>query len=940
MLTLKRGMALCLALVLVAGMLPLSARAADTHQYVYTQKEENGVLTHSAVCSVADCQDHKPVSETACEAQGEYFQTETQKHYQKCVCGREMSPSDHTYTTPEKDGENHWNECVCGAKSGVTPHTYTGWTPVASDSGTHKGTCSCGAASTQEHSHAADAEGTEKSSATCAVKAVVEYTCQTCNAAYTVSEGELAAHTPNGEGTLTTPSTCTAAGERTLTCSVCKETYTVSEPATGHNVEEWEYDAETGKHTATCGNAACPNTDKLVTEDCTFEDGLDGSQHWQECTVCGGKKEVANHSLTWMANAEGKHWQECDGCGYKTAVADHTLQQRGGTAATCKTDGTEVYQYCSVCQKNFQNNAEVSAEAVKIPKSNEFHELEAVAAKEATCKAEGNVAYVRCKTCGKNYATEADAKVGTELTTVKTEKTACKATDLVLSFTTPAEHHYTCKVCGDAAEGSKTHTFGEDGVCTVCAYKHVHTVEYHASTATCAAAGEKAYYSCTSSLCPLAGKRFDDNGLKTEQTDSVAPILTGHTLTEVAEIPATCKSDGVQAHKYCPTCKLYFTTSNALIGSSADGLKINKTAAHTVLDDTKYAYDHTGHWNLCSVCGTQVNKAAHSEGLDGKCDKCGYDPSHTCSLKKVAGKAPTCTEAGKKVTYVCSVCSKVYEDAAGKTVCTDTTLPAKGHSFAKKNYAYNETEHWFLCDNCGVEKSTEEAHNVNGVGLCGCGYNEKAYLLSEPAGPVNPKDGAVFVSSANREDLISVSVDGVILIPGTQYLVRSGSTIVTLTPGYLETLEGKVAHTLAIRSKTGTVVSSFTIAAKQWQDISYAKRGVSKTYGVLPFTNPLTETVVAGKITYTSSNTKVATVDANGRVTLKGIGTCTITATAAETADYAADSASYTLRVYEPGDNPKTGDAMNAAPGLLLTASAALLAVLFFLSGKGRKTRA
>ncbi|MBR5854081.1 MAG: InlB B-repeat-containing protein [Paludibacteraceae bacterium] len=50
-------------------------------------------------------------------------------------------------------------------------------------------------------------------------------------------------------------------------------------------------------------------------------------------------------------------------------------------------------------------------------------------------------------------------------------------------------------------------------------------------------------------------------------------------------------------------------------------------------------------------------------------------------------------------------------------------------------------------------------------------------------------------------------------------------------------------------------------------------------------------------ITYTSSNTSVATIDANGNITLVATGTTTITATGAETATHKSATATYTLNV-------------------------------------------
>ena len=56
-----------------------------------------------------------------------------------------------------------------------------------------------------------------------------------------------------------------------------------------------------------------------------------------------------------------------------------------------------------------------------------------------------------------------------------------------------------------------------------------------------------------------------------------------------------------------------------------------------------------------------------------------------------------------------------------------------------------------------------------------------------------------------------------------------------------------------------------------------------------------------GAVTYTSSDETVATIDANGNITLVGQGTTIITANVAETETYLADSKSFTLTVTEKG---------------------------------------
>ena len=71
------------------------------------------------------------------------------------------------------------------------------------------------------------------------------------------------------------------------------------------------------------------------------------------------------------------------------------------------------------------------------------------------------------------------------------------------------------------------------------------------------------------------------------------------------------------------------------------------------------------------------------------------------------------------------------------------------------------------------------------------------------------------------------------------------------------------------------------------------------TYGQDPFNNYIRSYnhIGDGEITFESSDTSVATVDSEGLVTIKKIGTSTITATAHETENYKEYSRSYTLTV-------------------------------------------
>lgn len=78
------------------------------------------------------------------------------------------------------------------------------------------------------------------------------------------------------------------------------------------------------------------------------------------------------------------------------------------------------------------------------------------------------------------------------------------------------------------------------------------------------------------------------------------------------------------------------------------------------------------------------------------------------------------------------------------------------------------------------------------------------------------------------------------------------------------------------------------VPSKKTQTISGAS-AFTKTYGDKAF-NLGAKASGGGTLTYKSSNTKVASVDSAGKVTLKGLGKAAITITAGETAQYKAAS--------------------------------------------------
>ena len=105
------------------------------------------------------------------------------------------------------------------------------------------------------------------------------------------------------------------------------------------------------------------------------------------------------------------------------------------------------------------------------------------------------------------------------------------------------------------------------------------------------------------------------------------------------------------------------------------------------------------------------------------------------------------------------------------------------------------------------------------------------------------------------------------------------------------------------------VPGTYTVAAKQAQSgFAFAESEMAKTYGDADFTVAAVGAAKDSTVTYTSSDTSVATVDDHGTVHIMGAGQTVITAKAAETADDLESTANYTLTVARKSITPPAAD--------------------------------
>ena len=273
-----------------------------------------------------------------------------------------------------------------------------------------------------------------------------------------------------------------------------------------------------------------------------------------------------------------------------------------------------------------------------------------------------------------------------------------------------------------------------------------------AKAATCTENGNKAYYKCD-----VCGKWFEDATANVEITDHSSVVLTalGHDYTERIEDAAHKKATATDCRShdtYWYDCTRGDHNAKDDPAASDKWYESTNAGPHSY-DESAWGYkSESGHAHKCRYDDTHDTPVAHTPGAAATettpqtCTECGYiiTPAlgHTHNMTPVAAKAATCTENGNKAYYVCSGCSKWFEDATGNVEITDhssVVLTALGHDWkdatctepktckrdgcgategaanghnAGTEWKTNETHHWHICLTCGEKLvETEGRHN-------------------------------------------------------------------------------------------------------------------------------------------------------------------------------------------------------------------------------------
>ena len=307
-------------------------------------------------------------------------------------------------------------------------------------------------------------------------------------------------------------------------------------------------------------------------------------------------------------------------------------------------------------------------------------------------------------------------------------------------------------------------------------------------------------------------------------------------------VTVTMNGANVNANEYTIG---YFNNTNASTANSLATVTLTSTGKNYTAATTK-----TATFNIVKAAAT-VSYATTS------ISKTFGDAPFTNSLTNTGDGTVTYSSSNTSVATVNGSTGEVIIVGNGSTTITATVTDGANYTYATKTATYTLS--------VGTAAMT-----VTATGYAGA-YDGQAHGIT-----VTAPDGAT-----------------------VKYGETAGTYNLDASPTYTNAGTYTVYYQVTKANYTTVTGSQTVTISKAAGTINFASVSIGKTFGDAPFTNSLTNTG-DGNVTYSSSNTAVATVNATtGEVTIVGNGSTTITATVTDGANYtyATKTASYTLSV-------------------------------------------
>lgn len=482
-----------------------------------------------------------------------------------------------------------------------------------------------------------------------------------------------------------------------------------------------------------------------------------------------------------------------------------------------------------------------------------------VPAVAATCLAKGNVEYWHCDTCNTNFSNEEGTVALDQIETDIIPHDLVQVNEVDPTCTKAGvRYHWHCNSCGKNFEYSDGSDEIEDIVIPAIGHDMYFEEGYEA---TCRREGRKDYYHCSN-----CGKNFLNENGKQEvtQEELIIPKKNDHTLEFHQGHIATCQSEGLKDYYQCTTCGKLFLDENG---------------TQEVIDpDKELRIPRTNHkWIKFIESGVAGGSEVPTDGKTypiekfmtvykvASCEFCGLREFYTQATYILTVNAHKATlKYGQSTTgikviemnaddYLKSVTSRNTSIVKVSDVSKKGTFKLTAGKKSGKTLVHIELASGLTADvQITVQSGTVKTNYITGLKKSVNVSKGKTYTLKPTLDPITSQEKVTYSSSNTK--VVTVSSKGVITgkAAGTAKItVKSGSKKVIVT----------VKVTKVKTKKLSGVPSAKTV-----------KKG--KTFTIKASVTPKNSDE---KVTYKTSNKKIATVTSKGVV--KGIkkGTATIT---------------------------------------------------------------
>ncbi len=224
-----------------------------------------------------------------------------------------------------------------------------------------------------------------------------------------------------------------------------------------------------------------------------------------------------------------------------------------------------------------------------------------------------------------------------------------------------------------------------------------------AKDATCTAAGNSAYYTCSG-----CDKIFSDSEGTTETTlQDVTIAATGHTVVEDAAVAATCTETGLTAGSHCSVCNTVLVAQTVVPATG-------HTPAEAVVENNVPATCNTaGHYDSvvkCSVCNTELSRETVNVPATGHTPATAVEENRveaTCGVDGHYDSVVYCSECDAEISR-----ETIVIPATGNHNWGEWTIDADGHSRTCSvcNAVDSGTHDGSPCSVCGYEAAPAHVH--------------------------------------------------------------------------------------------------------------------------------------------------------------------------------------------------------------------------------------